>query len=175
MSKSTFRILFYVRKNQVNKEGKASIMIRLTINGDTAQFSSKLEVEPDLWDVKSQKMSGSSLKARQLNSLLDDVRTSLKNHFHEIETHEAYVTAEKVRNAFLGITVRQQTLLGTFRKHNEDVQKLVGISKSAATNAKYDRCMRRLEDILLQDGRRTNHVTYIIDCNTPDVRSRLKP
>ena len=148
MSKSTFRILFYVRKNQVNKEGKSSIMIRLTINGDTSQFSSKLEVEPELWDVKGQKMSGSSLKARQLNSLLDDVRTSLKNHFHDIETHEAYVTAEKVRNAFLGITIRQQTLLGTFRKHNEDVQKLVGISKSAATYAKYDRCMRRLEEFM---------------------------
>ncbi len=148
MSKSTFRILFYVRKNQVNKEGKASIMIRLTINGDTSQFSSRLEVEPSLWDVKSQKMSGSSLKARQLNSLLDDVRTSLKNHFHDIETHEAYVTAEKVRNAFLGITIRQQTLLETFRKHNEDVRKLVGISKSAATYAKYDRCMRRLEEFM---------------------------
>ncbi len=148
MSKSTFRILFYVRKNQVNKEGKASIMIRLTINGDTSQFSSKLEVEPELWNVSSQKMNGNSLKARQLNSLLDDVRTSLKNHFHDIETHEAYVTAEKVRNAFLGITVRQQTLLGTFRKHNEDVQKLVGISKSAATYAKYDRCMRRLEEFM---------------------------
>ena len=148
MSKSTFRILFYVRKNQVNKEGKASIMIRLTINGDTSQFSSKLEVEPELWDVSSQKMNGNSLKARQLNSLLDDVRTSLKNHFHDIETHESYVTAEKVRNAFLGITIRQQTLLGTFRKHNEDVQKLVGISKSAATYAKYDRCMRRLEEFM---------------------------
>lgn len=148
MSKSTFRILFYVRKNQVNKEGKASIMIRLTINGNTSQFSSKLEVEPELWDVKGQKMSGSSLKARQFNSLLDDVRTSLKNHFHDIETHEAYVTAEKVRNAFLGITIRQQTLLGTFRKHNEDVQKLVGISKSVATYAKYDRCMRRLEEFM---------------------------
>ena len=103
MSKSTFRILFYVRKNQVNKEGKASIIIRLTINGDTSQFSPKLEVEPELWNVSSQKMNGNSLKARQLNSLLDDVRTSLKNHFHDIETHEAYVTAEKVRNAFLGI------------------------------------------------------------------------
>lgn len=148
MSKSTFRILFYVRKNQVNKEGKASIMIRLTINGDTSQFSSKLEVEPELWDVSGQKMCGTSLRARQLNSLLDDVRTSLKNHFHDIETHEAYVTAEKVRNAFLGITIRQQTLLGTFRKHNEDVQKLVGISKSAATYAKYDRCMRRLEEFM---------------------------
>jgi len=82
--------------------------------------------------VKGQKMSGSSLKARQLNSLLDDVRTSLKNHFHDIKI-ETYVTAEKVRNAFLGVTVRRQTLLETFRKHNKDVQKLIGISKSAAT------------------------------------------
>ena len=64
MSKSTFRILFYIRKNQVNKEGKAGIMIRLTVNGEIAQFSSKLDVEPDLWDVNSQKMQGNSLKAR---------------------------------------------------------------------------------------------------------------
>ena len=145
MSKSTFKILFYIRKNQVNKDGKAGIMIRLTVNGDMTQFSSKLDVEPELWDVSSQKASGNSLKARQLNSLLDDVRTTLKNHYHDIEVHEAYVTAEKVRNAFLGITSRQQTLLELFRSHNEDVKKLVGISKSAATYAKYDRCMRRLE------------------------------
>lgn len=55
MSKSTFRILFYIRKNQVNKDGKAGIMIRLTVNGEIVQFSSKLDVEPDLWDVNSQK------------------------------------------------------------------------------------------------------------------------
>ena len=28
MSKSTFRILFYLRKNYLNKSGKAGIMIR---------------------------------------------------------------------------------------------------------------------------------------------------
>ena len=148
MSKSTFKILFYIRKNQVNKEGRSGIMIRLTVNGEIVQFSSKLDVVPELWDVNTQKMAGNSLKARQLNSLLDDVRTTLKNHYHDIEVHEAYVTAEKVRNAFLGITSRQQTLLELFRSHNEDVKKLVGISKSAATYAKYDRCMRRLEEFM---------------------------
>lgn len=30
MSKSTFRILFYVRKNQVNKEGKVEKTVKLT-------------------------------------------------------------------------------------------------------------------------------------------------
>ena len=39
MSKSTFRILFYLRKNYLNKSGKAGIMIRLTVNGDMVQFS----------------------------------------------------------------------------------------------------------------------------------------
>ncbi|MEG0648023.1 MAG: Arm DNA-binding domain-containing protein, partial [Bacteroides sp.] len=46
---STFRVLFYLRRNYVNKEGKASIMIRITISGEVVQFSSKLDIEPELW------------------------------------------------------------------------------------------------------------------------------
>ncbi len=38
MSKSTFKILFYIRKNQVNKEGKSGIMIRLTDNGEIVHY-----------------------------------------------------------------------------------------------------------------------------------------
>lgn len=148
MSKSTFKILFYLRKNQVNKDGKASIMIRVTINGEVSQFSSKLDVEPELWDVTLGKATGNSQKSRQLNNLLDDIRTSLKNHYREIEIQEAYVTAEKVRNAFLGYTTKQRTLMELFKKHNEDARKLVGISKADATLAKYDRGYRRLEEFM---------------------------
>lgn len=148
MSKSTFTILFYARKNQINRAGKIGIMIRVSVNGESVQFSSKLDIEPELWDATNQKMLGTTKGAREFNALLDDIRTSLRNHYREIEKYEAYVTAEKVRNAFLGITIRQQTLLGTFRKHNEDVQKLVGISKSAATYRKYDRCFRRVEEFI---------------------------
>lgn len=148
MSKSTFTILFYARKNQVNRAGKIGIMIRVSVNGESVQFSSKLDIEPELWDATNQKMLGTTKAVREFNALLDDIRMSLRNHYREIEKYETYVTAEKVRNAFLGITVRQQTLLGTFRRHNEDVQKLVGISKSAATYRKYDRCFRRVEEFI---------------------------
>ena len=148
MSKSTFKILFYLRKNQVNKDGKVSIMTRLSVNGEVSQFSSKLDVEPELWDVKLGKVAGNSQKSRQANNLLDDIRTSLKNHYHEIETHETYVTAEKVRNAFLGYSTKQRTLLELFKSHNEDAKKLVGISKTKATLAKYDRAYRRLGEFM---------------------------
>ena len=82
-------------------------MIRVSVNGESVQFSSKLDIEPQLWDTTNQKMIGTTKAAREFNALLDDIRTSLRNHYREIEKYEAYVTAEKVRNAFLGITVRQ--------------------------------------------------------------------
>ena len=87
--------------------GKAGIMIRVSVNGESVQFSSKLDIEPELWDATHQKMLGSTKAVREFNALLDDIRTSLRNRYREIEKYEAYVTAEKVRNAFLGITVRQ--------------------------------------------------------------------
>lgn len=80
--------------------------------------------------------------------MLEDIRTSLKNHYRDIEVHESFVTAEKVRNAFLGFTAKQRTLLELFKKHNEDAQKLVGISKTPAIMAKYDRCYRRIEEFM---------------------------
>lgn len=149
MSKSTFKILFYLRKNQVNKDGTVCIMIRLSLNGEISQFSSKLNIKPDAWDTVLCKAKGNTLKARQLNETLEDIRTSLKNHYRDdIEVHESFVTVEKVRNAFLGITAKQRTLLELFKKHNDDARKLVGISKTPATLAKYDRYYRRLEEFM---------------------------
>lgn len=148
MSMSTFKILFYLRKNYLNKNKQAGIMVRITLNGEITQFSSKLEANPDLWDVKTGKMSGNSLKARQLNTLLENIRFSITNHYREIERIEGYVTVEKVRNAYLGITTRQQTLLELYKQHNEDVQKLIGKSIAKATYEKHDRTCRRLEDFM---------------------------
>lgn len=144
MSKNTFKILFYIRKNKVNKDGTVCIMVRLMVSGEVSQFSSKLNIDPKAWDVNQGRAAVNSVKARQLNDLLEDIRGSLKNHYHDIEVHESFVTTEKVRNAFLGFTTKQQTLLELFKKHNDDAEKLVGISKTTATLAKYDRCYRRI-------------------------------
>ena len=50
--KSTFKVLFYVKKQSV-KNGKAPVMGRITINGTQAGFSCKKEVSLALWDVKT--------------------------------------------------------------------------------------------------------------------------
>ena len=41
--KSTFRVLFFLKRDKVKKNGNMPIMARITINGRLAQFNTKLE------------------------------------------------------------------------------------------------------------------------------------
>lgn len=102
MSKSTFKILFYLRKNYLNKEGKAGIMIRLSLNGEISQFSSKLDIEPDKWDTALGKAKGNTLKARQLNETLEDIRTSLKTIIGTLKFTSHLLRWRKYAMLFLG-------------------------------------------------------------------------
>ena len=51
MSRSTFRVLFYLKRNAPKKNGLVHVMCRITVNGKISQFSCKLDVEEKLWSV----------------------------------------------------------------------------------------------------------------------------
>ena len=56
--KSTFRVLFFLKRDKVKKNGNMPIMARITIDGKLAQFNTKLEVNPKNWQAKTGKVSG---------------------------------------------------------------------------------------------------------------------
>ena len=51
--KSTFKVLFYLKKDKISKDGKVPVMGRITVNGTQAGFSCKLNIAPALWDEKT--------------------------------------------------------------------------------------------------------------------------
>lgn len=134
--KSTFKVLFYLKKGSEKKNGEVMIMARITIDGKLCQFSTKQSIQPDNWSIAAGKAKGRD--ARRINALLDDIRSSLNTIYHEMQWCDNYVTAEKVKNEFLGHSESHQTILSLFQKHNDDVKQLVGISKTIATYRKYE-------------------------------------
>lgn len=52
--KSTFKVLFYLKKDKISKDGKVPVMGRITVNGTQAGFSCKLNIDPALWDGENQ-------------------------------------------------------------------------------------------------------------------------
>ena len=71
MSRSTFKILFYVKKGSERANGYLPLMCRLTVDGEIKQFSCKLDVPPKLWDVKTARATGKSAEAQKINAEVD--------------------------------------------------------------------------------------------------------
>ena len=125
MARSTFKVLFYL-KRQSEKDGMAPIMGRITVNGTIAQFSCKLSIAPRLWDVKANKAAGKSTVAQRINEKLDKIRALIIKQYDKIAVTDNFVSAEKVKNAYLGFGDEYRTLLSVAEEFLDEYGKRVG-------------------------------------------------
>lgn len=75
--RNTFNVLFYIKKNAPLRNGNAPIMGRITINGERTQFSTRLSVAPEHWDVGMGRVAGGAMpQAGSTNSFRISTTTS---------------------------------------------------------------------------------------------------
>ena len=74
--RSTFKVLFYLKRNKEKKQAPVPVMGRITVNGSIAQFSAKLSVPEHLWEVSGGRAKGRSVEADRINRHLDKVKVS---------------------------------------------------------------------------------------------------
>jgi integrase len=129
--RSTFKLLFYLKKNEPRKNGSVSVMARITIDGRAKTFGTKLDIDPKTWDLKHGRVSGKSTQALTLNQKLDNIRVRISKIYDDMIKEEGFATAEKVKLIFLGVSVAGDTFLKFFSKHNEDYAKMVAKKEKA--------------------------------------------
>jgi Arm domain-containing DNA-binding protein len=84
MNKS-FGLLFYVKRSKMTPDGTVPVYLRITIDGERIEVSSKRYVNPDKWNTKGQKLNGNTEDVRT-------VKTYLKTLEHEVyEVHRAMI------------------------------------------------------------------------------------
>lgn len=157
--KSTFSIIFYLKRQVVKKDGTVPVMGRITVDGTQAQFSCKVTANPKLWDTKGGRMTGKSMLAFEVNRKLDKMRVSINKHYQEILDRDNYVTAEKVKNAFLGLEYRCQTLLKVYAQYNEDYEKLYKAGMRSWGSLRRYRCVYRHLQEFLQSRYHVNDIS----------------
>ncbi|MBT9898384.1 tyrosine-type recombinase/integrase [Bacteroides thetaiotaomicron] len=146
--RSTFKVLFFVKRNAAKKNGNAPIIARITIDQIVAQFNTKLEITPINWSVSAGKAAGRSAEAVSINSMLDSIRSSVHQHYHSLLEMDGYVTAERVKNAFLGKIERGKTLIEFFEMHNEQYLQKVKMNTADKTYSRYELTKKRLIEFM---------------------------
>src|SRR5690554_935537 len=136
--RSTFKLLFYVKKNEPKKNGNAPIMARITIDGTPKTFGTKLEINAKSWDLKHGRVLGKSAEALKINNKLDNIRGRIDTIYEDMLKREGFATAQKVKLVFLGVGVMEDAVLKIFNDQNEDFKKLVDKDeRSESTYNKY--------------------------------------
>ena len=120
--RSTFKLLFYINRQKVKKNGRCPVMGRVTLDGKVSQYSTGLEIEPDLWDAKKGKAFADGRKRgniagekrnemNRLNSLLEALEEKAKSAYKKNVDSYGFVSAEIIKNAVTGKSDVKETLL----------------------------------------------------------------
>ena len=146
--RSTFKVLFYVKKGSEKPNGNLPLMCRITVDGEIKQFSCKMDIPPRLWDVKNSRASGKSVEAQRINLAVDKIRVEVNRRYQELMQTDGYVTAAKLKDAYPGIGVKQETLLKQFKQHNAEFEKKVGHSRAQGTFTRYRTVCNHIREFL---------------------------
>lgn len=146
--RNTLSILYYLKRGHLNRNGECPVMCRISVRGEKETFSSHVYTSPDNWDVKSARVIGRTAKVIEQNKILTDLQVTLTRHYYDIEQRNGYVTAEMIKNAYMGITAKAESLLPIYKEFLEETEALIGIQKSKKTYEKYERCYRRVVEFL---------------------------
>ena len=166
MMKSIFRVVFYLRSNYVNKEGKTSVMLRIYLNNERLSLGSTgISVKSSQWDKEKERIKGRTTEALNTNLQLDNIASGLQSIFRRIEMSDV-VSLERIKSEFLGKKEEIDTLMQLFEKHNGDVAKQVGVSVGKATLQKYNICKRHFSEFLEKQYKRSDlkltELTYVV-------------
>ncbi len=143
MENHTFTVLFYVKKTKPLRNGDVPLFARITVNGERVEFSLERGIPLELWDSKKNRARGHAKVSRELNEFLISVSAQFYNHNKELRENGRTVTAGILRDHFLGIDEKVETLKALYEQHNERMLELVGKEYAPLTMQRYETGLKR--------------------------------
>jgi site-specific recombinase XerD len=150
MNKS-FSLLFYLKRSKITAEGTVPVYLRITIDSERIEISSKRHVNPAKWNASGQKLNGSSEEVKKLNNHLKTLEHQAYEAHRVITERKLPLTPLTLKNLLIGeeeiSTVNM--LIPIFEQHNRRVEALVGKEYAKGTLDRYETSLKHTRDFLL--------------------------
>lgn len=148
MVKKNFRILFFIKKSKLLKNGEAPVCMRLTVNGKVSDILISRSIPAEQWNQAKEYAKGKSRYVEELNKYIESIRIRLYQICRELEEKGKLITLEKVKNIYLGFDDDNKTLLKLFSEHIEQCRKLIGKGYVFKTVQRYENTARFLSEFI---------------------------
>ena len=146
--KQELKILFYLKKNHVKKNGLCPVMARISIGKSMSQFSLKIDANASLWDTKAGRMTGKSKLTQEINNAINHINLIIHTHYKELSGIHPVIETDDLKNAVQGIASTQENVLDSFTKMNAAISERVGINYTQAAYESYIYAYKALEGFI---------------------------
>ncbi|WP_144154218.1 site-specific integrase [Segatella copri] len=143
-----FKVLLYLKKSGMDKNGKAPLMGRITVNRTMAQFSCKLSCSPSLWNPRASRLEGKSKEAVETNKDIEQLLLSIQKAFDVLVEKRTDFEAKDVKEALQGSVKTQTTLLSFVDEHISELSTHEGIDISKSSVWSYRKIRKYLAEFI---------------------------
>nr|WP_315207441.1 site-specific integrase [uncultured Flavobacterium sp.] len=147
--KTKITLHFYAKSTKMNVNGNLPIYVRLTINGERTEFSSKKFIDKAKWSPELAKMKGNTEEARSINSYLDMMRSKVLSAEMDLIHKDEDVSLQNVQSIIKGLYKNHRTLIPIFQDHNDKMKELVGKKYAYGTLQRFEVTLNHIQNFLL--------------------------
>lgn len=146
--KSTFRILFYLKRTKTLNNGELTIFMRITVNGERVEVSTHQSVVPQLWNQEKGIVKGVSSSSKQVNDYLEHLKLKVYQYKKELESNDQEITARTLGDLLQGKSSQRKGLVELFQEHNKKCRELVGKDIAPATLTRYETTLMHVKSFI---------------------------
>jgi site-specific recombinase XerD len=113
---------FALMKNKVNKNGLCPIYLRILLEDERVNVSTKIFVKEKEWVNTKKKLTTN----KEVENKLRLIEAELLKEYNKLITNELPITSAILKKRLLGEKVDKYQLLDVFKRHNEEFKSLIG-------------------------------------------------
>lgn len=146
--KTNFSLLFYMKKPKNYVKGSAPIYLRITVQGKRSEITAGSSCEPSRWNSQTGRSNGNKEEVKSFNAYLDNLQAKVYQAHRQLIEADVFISAESIRNQFLGKKEKSLTLIDIFKDHNQKMEALLGSEFKKGTLDRYRTSLKHTIEFL---------------------------
>ncbi len=151
---NSFSTLFYIKDERHDKNGKAGLYLRISVDGRRTGISLNRKIDPSKWDSRMNKLKGKGVEAEELNQFMTTIRHKINRIQHQLIEEGNPFTAVDIKNIYQGKDREVKMLLEIFDEHNQQMKKLVDKEFAIGTWKRYFTTRNHIAEFIQHDYKR---------------------
>ncbi len=137
MLEKSFGLFYYLKQSKNQKGSVRYIYLRITVDGQSKELSTKRTWDAEHWSQSSGRATGNKEDSKALNGYLDALCAKVYQAKKVLIESDKPITAENLKNVLNGEDGERRMILAIFKEHNAQMKALIGKEFAPATLTRY--------------------------------------